>query len=375
MSGIYIHVPFCKKKCEYCDFYSVTSLEAADKFAETIEKEIELRSKYLEGTKVETIYFGGGTPSLLTESDLEHILSTIQNRFNLSENIEVTIEANPDDLSPAKLRNFRKVGFNRISMGVQSFANSDLLYLGRRHNSQQAVNSVIWANEAGFDNISIDLIYGLPSSSNRIWEENLRMAFSLPVKHLSCYHLIYEEGTPLTRKVDRGLVLPVDEETSVKQFEILQQKAGENGFIHYEISNLAKEDFYSKHNVSYWQQVPYLGLGPSAHSYNGFSREWNPSSLNSWFESIGNREIATEKEILTETEKYNEYLITSLRTIWGLNLKQLIKQFGPMRVEELLKISKKYIEKGFLLQSNNTLAIPPKHFLISDGIIADLQAV
>ncbi len=375
MSGIYIHVPFCKKKCEYCDFYSVTSLEAADKFAETVEKEIELRSKYLEGTKVETIYFGGGTPSLLSESDLEHILSTIQKRFNLSENIEVTIEANPDDLSPAKLRNFRKVGFNRISMGVQSFADSDLLYLGRRHNSQQAIETVEQAHKSGFENISIDLIYGLPSSSNRIWEENLRMAFSLPVKHLSCYHLIYEEGTPLTRKVDRGLVLPVDEETSVKQFEILQQKAGENGFIHYEISNLAKEDFYSKHNVSYWQQVPYLGLGPSAHSYNGFSREWNPSSLNSWFESIGNREIATEKEILTETEKYNEYLITSLRTIWGLNLKQLIKQFGPMRVEELLKISKKYIEKGFLLQSNNTLAIPPKHFLISDGIIADLQAV
>jgi oxygen-independent coproporphyrinogen-3 oxidase len=375
MSGIYIHVPFCKKKCEYCDFYSVTSLEAADKFAETIEKEIELRSKYLEESKVETIYFGGGTPSLLSESDLEHILSNIQKRFNLSENIEVTIEANPDDLSPAKLRNFRKVGFNRISMGVQSFADSDLLYLGRRHNSQQAIETVEQAHKSGFENISIDLIYGLPSSSNRIWEENLRMAFSLPVKHLSCYHLIYEEGTPLTRKVDRGLVLPVDEETSVKQFEILQQKAGENGFIHYEISNLAKEGFCSKHNVSYWQQVPYLGLGPSAHSYNGFSREWNPSSLNSWFESIGNREIATEKEILTETEKYNEYLITSLRTIWGLNLKQLIKQFGPMRVEELLKISKKYIENGFLLQSNNTLAIPPKHFLISDGIIADLQVV
>lgn len=375
MSGIYIHVPFCKKKCDYCDFYSVTSLGLMDSYAKAVVNEIELRSSYLQGSRVETIYFGGGTPSLLSESHLGSIFGSLQKNFNLSESLEVTIEANPDDLNYVWLKELQSIGYNRISIGIQSFADSDLLYLGRRHNSMQAIETVEQAHKSGFENISIDLIYGLPSSSNRIWEENLRMAFSLPVKHLSCYHLIYEEGTPLTRKVDRGLVLPVDEDTSVKQFEILQQKAGENGFIHYEISNLAKDGFYSKHNISYWQQVPYLGLGPSAHSYNGFSREWNPRSVNSWLSSVSENTVATEKEILSEREKLNEYLITSLRTMWGTNVDYIKSEFGEESAAKLQKNAKKFIEQGLVILQNNHLVIPQKHFLVSDGIITDLQFV
>ncbi len=375
MSGIYIHVPFCKKKCDYCDFYSVPSLGLLDSFARAVEKEIELRSNYLQDSRVETIYFGGGTPSLLSESHLGSIFGSLQKNFNLSESLEVTIEANPDDLNPAKLKEFLGVGFNRISIGVQSFSDTDLAYLGRRHNSQQAVDSVIWASEAGFNNISIDLIYGLPISSSKVWKENLVKAFALPIKHLSSYHLIYEEGTPLTRKVDRGLVLPVEEETSVNQFEILQKEAASNDFIHYEISNLAVEGFFSKHNTSYWQQVPYLGLGPSAHSYNGFSREWNPRSVNSWLNSVSENAVATEKEILSEREKLNEYLITSLRTMWGTNVDYVKSEFGEESAAKLQKNAKKFIEQGLVTLQNNHLVIPQKHFLVSDGIITDLQFV
>jgi len=250
-----------------------------------------------------------------------------------------------------------------------------LAQLGRRHNSQQAIDSVVWASESGFENISIDLIYGLPSSTNDVWKNNLRKSFELPVNHLSCYHLIYEEGTPLFKKLNQGEVRSVDEELSVQQFEILQKEAEAYGFIHYEISNLAKEKFFSKHNTSYWQQVPYLGLGPSAHSYNGFSREWNPRSVNAWLQSVSENRIATEKEVLSEREMLNEYVITSLRTMWGADLDMVSVRFGKKYADELQKNSQKFIVSGLMVQKNNHIIIPQKHFLVSDGIITDLQFV
>jgi len=299
MSGIYIHVPYCKHKCEYCDFYSVVTSEGKEKFASLIEKELVLRKEYLPDNEIETIYFGGGTPSMLDENQISDILNSISKNYTISKNLE----ANPDDLTSELLISLRSIGVNRLSIGIQSFSDIDLKQLGRRHDASQAVNAVNMAHNADFDNISIDLIYGLPYSNTDIWISNLQKAFELPVSHLSCYHLIYEEGTPLSKRVVLGKVTPVSEDLSVEQFQILQEMSAKNGFIHYEISNLAKEGCFSRHNSSYWNQVPYLGLGPSAHSYNGISRDWNPKSIAIWKNSIENGLFAGESEILSLKDK------------------------------------------------------------------------
>ena len=375
MAGIYIHVPFCARKCDYCDFYSVTTAEEKDRFANLIEMELVLRKDYIPEKNIETIYFGGGTPSLLSAEQLSYILWAIRKQYSVAEKAEITLEANPDDLNETYFKQLLSLGINRLSIGVQSFSDNDLQQLGRRHNASQAINAVQIAYELGFENISIDLIYGLPYSSTKIWKENLQKAFELPVKHISCYHLIYEEGTPLFKRMKSGQINPVNEEKSVEQFEILQQLALENGFIQYEISNLAKEGYFSRHNTSYWKQIHYIGVGPSAHSYNGITREWNPKSVKLWSSSIQNGNISAEKEVLTEKDHLNDYLLTSLRTMWGLDTAVIEKKFGVNALEGVKKAAKKYVDLKIMEFNNGIIRILPRHFLTSDGIISDFLVV
>lgn len=375
MAGIYIHVPFCKVKCGYCDFYSMVKSDGIDNFSNLIEKEIKLRKDFLPQGQIETVYFGGGTPSLLSTSQIDQIINSIEKTFTISKLAEITLEANPDDLNLEYLKQLRLLGINRLSIGIQSFCNNDLVELGRRHNAQQATAAVTMAHGAGIENISIDLIYGLPSSTSAIWESNLKKGFDLPIRHLSCYHLTYEETTPLGKKLAEGKVVPINEEVSAEQFRLLQQKAKENNFIHYEISNLAVEGFFSKHNISYWREVPYLGLGPSAHSYNVTSREWNPKSIEKWALGIEKEVLAIEQEILSENDRLNDYLLTSLRTIWGADLDYISKAFGKEKALSIRKLAQKYIQLGIIECSENILKIRPNHFLISDGVIADFLLV
>ena len=371
MSGIYVHVPYCKRKCSYCDFYSVANSRSKNEFAQLIENEIDLRANYLNNNHVETIYFGGGTPSTLSIQEIEKILNAISKHFAVAKNSEVTLEANPDDLSPEFLTNLRKIGINRLSIGVQSLCDNDLKQLDRRHNAAQAINAVTHAQKSGFKDISIDLIYGLPYSSNQIWEKNLTTAFALPITHLSCYHLIYETGTPLHQNLKSGSIKPVDEEISVKQFNLLQQYAQQFGFEHYEISNLSKKGHHSRHNTSYWKQIPYLGLGPSAHSYNGETRCWNARSIEQWGNSVKNGQPNPETETLTKVEKINEYFLTSLRTIWGANLSYISSKFGQENASKAQHTATKYAKAGKMTIEGNIIKINPEHFLTSDGIIVD----
>jgi oxygen-independent coproporphyrinogen-3 oxidase len=375
MSGIYIHVPYCKHKCEYCDFFSVVTSEGKEKFASLIEKELLIRSEYLPDNDIETIYFGGGTPSMLEANQISDILNSISKNYTISKNPEITLEANPDDLTSELLISLRSIGVNRLSIGIQSFSDIDLKQLGRRHDASQAVNALNMAHNADFDNISIDLIYGLPYSSTDIWISNLQKAFELPIKHLSSYHLIYEEGTPLSKRVVLGKVSPVSEDQSVEQFQILQEMSAQNGFIHYEISNLAMDGFFSRHNSSYWNQVPYLGLGPSAHSYNGSSRDWNPKSISIWKNSVENGLLDLECETLSLKDKHNDYLITSLRTIWGANIDFISMNFGKDKANQFIKKTEKYIQRGIIERNENIYRIKPKHFLTSDGVISDFLEI
>lgn len=373
MSGIYLHVPFCRKKCAYCDFYSVGEGFGTERYTQILLRELELRKNYLEtiNNSIETIYLGGGTPSLLKIDEVEQILFSIRNLFPISQNAEVTMEVNPDDLSLAYLLNLRKKGVNRLSIGIQSFSDTDLSFLGRRHNAQSAIDSVKMAQDAGFDNISIDLIYGIPSSSNEIWEENLKTAFSLNIQHLSCYHLTIEPLTSLYQKWQKGIVHPIDEEQSEAQFNILCKMAAKNGFKHYEVSNLCKPKYESKHNSAYWKGVPYLGLGPSAHSYNCYSRCWNPASISAWADAIEKGTSSAETEILTEKDKLNEYLMVSLRTIWGVDYNEIKKKFGAENSTRIMKIAKKHIENSSMLIEGSRISINPSHFFVSDSIIID----
>lgn len=375
MAGIYIHVPFCRKKCLYCDFYAIGSNDTTQQYHLLIEKELNLRKEFIPDKKIDTIYFGGGTPSLLSAFQIDYILNCITKIFNVSADAEITIEVNPDDVTYDLIKEYRKTGVNRLSIGVQSFIDNELLFLGRRHNSETAVNSIMISKEIGFENISIDLIYGIPNSTLKSWEYSLKKSISLDIKHLSCYHLTYEEGTPLTRKLNRKIFSEVEETISVEQFTLLQNLSEINGFIHYEVSNLAKEGYYSKHNTSYWKGIPYLGLGPAAHSYNKIQRTWNPHSYQKWEQGIESYNPNIGKEELDEISLFNEVLLTHLRTIWGINLDELKKTFSPLLVKQFINSSKKLIEHKLLRIEKNKVFIPSEHFFISDGIIEKLFLV
>ncbi len=375
MAGIYIHIPFCKQACYYCDFHFSTSLNNKDKFLNSLKKEIELQKNYLGTKKISTVYFGGGTPSLLNEKELMEIIETLTNYFDIDKNAEITLEANPDDLTKEKIEQLKATPINRFSIGIQSFFDDDLKLMNRAHNSVEAMNAVKFAQEKGFENITIDLIYGIPTLTNEKWKHNLQTAFDLNVKHISAYCLTVEPKTALAKFVQTGKIKNVDEQQSAEQFEILLSEMKHNNFIQYEISNFCKENFYSKHNSNYWLKEHYLGLGPSAHSYNGQSRQWNISNNALYIQSLEKNELNFEKENLVHTQNYNEYILTSLRTMWGTDLDYIEQKFGNTVSLYFLKHVEKYILSKRVFREKNKLFLTDTGKLIADKIASDLFIV
>lgn len=372
MSGIYIHIPFCKKRCHYCDFYKSVDLLQVDSFLAALSQEIFLRKDYLNERIISTIYFGGGTPSILSAKQLCEILDLIRTTYTVLSEAEITMEANPDDLSAEYLKEIKSIGINRLSIGIQSFSDKDLIFMGRRHSAMQAIEAVKMSQSVGFENISIDLIYGIPGMSVKQWKENLHQAFQLNVQHLSAYHLTFHKGTQFWKQLAKGAIREIDEDESIIQFETLIEEAKKNDFVHYEISNFALDGFFSKHNTSYWNQTEYLGLGPSAHSYNKATRFWNVSSVKKYLQHIDNKSIAGKLETLSINDKFNDYLLTRLRTCWGISKNQLLQQFGSKYFQYFEQKIIHYISLGFIEESNDNVYITKKGLFISDSIIEEL---
>jgi len=372
VAGIYLHIPFCKQACHYCDFHFSTSTQNQDDIINAIISEIELREGYLKDKLIETIYFGGGTPSLLTGGQVKKMLDKIREVYSVGQNAEITLEANPDDLNYIKLEQLKQVGINRLSIGIQSFIERDLSFMNRSHTKDQATKCVSNAQAIGFDNISIDLIYGVPNQTNEEWRNNLRQAISLNIQHISSYCLTVEPKTTLAHMVKKKQVLQVTDEVAEKQFKMLIETLAENGFEQYEISNFAKGGFISLHNSNYWKGVEYIGLGPSAHSFDGNSRQWNFANNNRYMKSLENANLDFEREILTEEQKYNEYILTNLRTKWGLDENQIIQRFSLKISDFFQKEVKKHQKDGFLIQNQKLFKLTNKGQFLADRIASDL---
>lgn len=373
MAGIYIHVPFCRKLCNYCDFYHVITRENNSHFIEALLKEADLRKDYLGNEKVSTIYLGGGTPSVLSLNDLELILKKLHEDFLIEPDSEITMELNPDDVNPDYMKGLRDSGINRISLGIQSWRDSDLKFLNRRHDSAKAQYALKEVFSAGFQNVTIDLIYGIPGMSLSDWESNLDFSFRFDIKHLSAYHLTIEKGTVFGKMLEKGLISEIDEEESTAQFNTLIRKADEAGFIQYEISNFAKQGYFSKHNSNYWKQVSYLGLGPSAHSFNGYSRQWNNSDLRRYIKAIESGSILSDGEELDNRTRFNEYIMTSLRTMWGIDLEYVEKTFEKEGFDYVINMSGKFRQYGLMKEENNSLVLTDQGKMISDNIISEFM--
>jgi oxygen-independent coproporphyrinogen-3 oxidase len=371
MSGIYIHIPFCKQACHYCDFHFSTSLKKKDEMILALAKEIEMRKNEFQDEVVETIYFGGGTPSLLAIEDLRFLISEIYSNYNVVENPEITLEANPDDLTNERIVALSNLEINRLSIGIQSFFEDDLKMMNRAHNSEEAKKCLEEATQY-FDNISIDLIYGIPGMSNEKWMQNIEMALSFNVPHISSYALTVEPKTALHSFIQKELIPQPDEEVAQEHFQILVEKLKENNFIHYELSNFGKENYFSKNNSSYWLGKKYIGIGPSAHSYDGQKRGWNVSNNSVYLKSISEGILPIETEILSKTDRYNEYIMTGLRTMWGVSLQRIEKEFGPTYLHYLNKQAARYIEDHLLFMDDEILRTTQKGKFLSDGIASDL---
>jgi putative oxygen-independent coproporphyrinogen III oxidase len=374
MAGIYIHIPFCKHKCNYCNFYSLASTLYMDQIGNAVKSELVQRKNYLEGQLVETIYFGGGTPSIIETSDIGSILDTIHKHFHVAADAEITLEANPDDLTPEKLSAFKRIGINRLSIGIQSFRQEDLDFLSRIHTAAQVTQCIMDAKHADFHNLSIDLIYGIPTLTDEGLDENLRKAFSFGIPHISAYSLTVEEKTPLELMIRKGKMKPVDENLSLSQYHILSHLMKEHGYEHYEISNFCLPGAYSRHNTAYWQGTSYLGAGPSAHSYNGTSRCWNMANLANYIESVAAGGVNSEQEILSPVTQLNEYIMTSLRTMWGSDLVEVKRRFGMERAEHLLLDALTFIESKQMIYLEGKLVLTPEGRLFADGISSQLFA-
>ncbi len=372
MSGIYIHIPWCRKVCFYCDFHFSVSISNKDELLECLKIEIDLQRNYFANEIIESIYFGGGTPSVLKPLELRKILDKIYSTFNVSDNAEITLEGNPDDLSFSYLKDLIKIGINRLSIGVQSFFDDDLRWMNRRHDTKQSLQSILDSKEAGFNNISIDLIYGLPGLGLEKWCENIKIAFENKIQHLSAYHLTLENKTVYSYKVKKGQMKEPDEESGVIQFEMLMNMADEEGFIHYEISNFSLPSHNSIHNKSYWLQKPYLGIGPSANSFDGNTRRWNVRNNSLYIKNIRDGIISCAFEELSMKEKYNEYILTSLRTIWGIDISVIEQRFGSGLADYFRKQAFRFIKEGKLEEIGNRIRITRSAKLFSDGIISDL---
>lgn len=372
MAGIYLHIPFCKKRCIYCDFFSTTSSEKKAEYIKALCKELYYRKDYINNETIDTIYFGGGTPSQLSHDDFKQIFNTIYTYYIVNPKAEITLEANPDDLTDEYLDSITTLPFNRISIGIQTFNDETLTLLRRRHTSQQAIDTFSRCRNHGFHNISIDLIYGLPNETDESWEKDLDTAISLKPEHISAYHLIYEEGTALYKLREEKKVSEADEDLSNRLFEVLIKKLSEAGYIHYEISNFSLPDKHSRHNSGYWTGMKYIGCGPSAHSYNGISRQWNISSLDKYINGINNNKDISEKETLDLYTRYNDFVITSIRTIWGMPLDKLKSEFGTELYDYCLKMASPHIKRKKLQIENNNLRLTHEGIFISDGIMSDM---
>ncbi|AQS93910.1 coproporphyrinogen III oxidase [Polaribacter sp. BM10] len=371
MAGIYIHIPFCKQACFYCDFHFSTSLKKKEEMLHCLKKEIALRKEELKGEKVETIYFGGGTPSVLNTSEIDKLIATVYHHFDVVENPEVTLEANPDDLSEEKIVELSKTVINRLSIGVQSFFEKDLKLMNRAHNASEAKKCLEIATQY-FDNISVDLIYGIPDCANKEWEENIKTALDFGISHISSYALTVEPKTALESLIAKGKIKNVDDVKAEEQFQILTKTLKKEGFIHYELSNFGKENYFSKNNSSYWLGKSYLGIGPSAHSFNGKQRSWNVRNNTHYIKAILEDKLPIERETLSKTDRYNEYVMTGLRTVWGVSLEKIKKDFGDDFLNYLEKLSNKFIIEDLLYIENKTLKTTQKGKFLADGIASDL---
>ncbi len=372
MAGIYVHIPFCASRCIYCDFFSSVGFSRRGEYVDAVGKELALRRDELRGEPVTTVYLGGGTPSILSAIERERLFRSLSTVVDWSVCAEVTIEANPDDVTSEFIAQLRDTPVNRLSMGVQSFDDGDLVFLRRRHTARAAVEAVERCRRGGYENISIDLIYGLPNQSLDRWDDNLRQAVALQVPHLSAYNLIYEEGTALWRLREEGRVAECDDELSLQMFQRLMDTLTACGYEHYEISNFARPGRYARHNTSYWQGVPYLGLGASAHSYDGATRRINPASLSRYVDSIGAGQTAFIEEVETPDSLYNERILTSLRTCWGLNLRTLEADFGTERVRYCMTQAQPHLRAGRLELVDGILRITRQGIFTSDDIMSDL---
>jgi len=368
MAGIYLHIPFCRQACHYCNFHFSTSLTGINDFVTALLKEMQLRKDYIGGEPVETIYFGGGTPSLLQEEELERIMNGLRTNFTIAPGAEVTLEANPDDFLPERISAWRKTGINRLSVGIQSFFEEDLRWMNRAHNAGQATDSIRMAQEQGFDNISIDLIYGGPTLPDDHWRQNVEEALRLQIPHLSCYALTVEPKTALDKMIHQHKKQDVDPEDQARQFLLLMDWTAAAGYEHYEISNFARPGRRSRHNSSYWQGRTYLGLGPSAHSYNGVSREWNVANNALYIKGAP----VAEKEVLTPVQQINEYIMISLRTMEGCDLRVVSERFGQKTAQELGLRARRYIQEGKMAAWADRLVLTQAGKLLADGISADL---
>ena len=402
MAGIYIHIPFCNSKCAYCGFYSLPSLKLKDRFLEALKAEIVERKEYLSAgliaggdpqspalkhnPPIHTIYFGGGTPSLLSVNEISELLHLIYDTYAVAKNAEITLEANPDTLSPEYLEGLRHIGVNRLSIGIQSFFDDDLKYLSRRHDSQHARRCIEWAKKAGFSNISIDLIYGLPTSNAEQWSRNLDIFFEMDLPHLSAYALTLEPNAILTKQIELGKVPPIREEDALRNYELLCRRAKENGYLHYEISNFCRRSMHSKHNASYWFGTPYAGFGPSAHSFDGTSRQWNINSVEKYIDArhetarLRDQKVTcpevprpvSEKETLSQEQHYDEYVMLRLRTHWGIDLKYMKREMGERFSSYCETQAKPLITQGRLSQTREFLYLDDAQMLFADGVAEEL---
>lgn len=371
MAGIYIHIPFCKQACYYCDFHFSTSLKKKDELVACLIKEIEFRKDELNNEVVETFYFGGGTPSMLSQFEIDAIIQAVYDHHEVIQDPEITLEANPDDLSTAKIIELSKSKVNRLSIGVQSFFEHDLKLMNRAHNAKEAKESLSIASQY-FENISLDLIYGIPGLTNEQWIENIQTALSFGLPHISSYALTVEPKTALESFISKGIIDPVNDEQAQEQFNILVEELEKANFVNYELSNFGKEGFFSKNNSAYWQGKFYLGIGPSAHSFDGKGRGWNVRNNTMYIKAIQQGELPIERETLSKTDRYNEYIMTGLRTMWGVDLEKIKSDFGIKYYDYLLLQSEKYREEDLLYIEDAKLKTTQKGKFLSDGISSDL---
>ena len=378
MSGIYIHIPFCKQACHYCDFHFSTSMKKKEEMVFALAKEIQMRKNEFElldsarsDNQIETIYFGGGTPSVLTSAEINFLIDTVYQNYTVAENLEITLEANPDDLSQERIVELSKSKINRLSIGIQSFFEEDLKMMNRAHNSAEAKKCLEYATKY-FDNISLDLIYGIPGMSNEKWKQNIETALSFGIPHISSYALTVEPKTALNKLIQTGKIAAPNDEVAQEHFSILVETLESKGFIYYELSNFAKENYFSKNNSAYWLGKKYIGIGPSAHSYDGVSRSWNIANNPIYIKSIQEDKLPNETEILSVTDRYNEYIMTGLRTIWGVSLDRVQNEFGVDYLNYLQKQFNKFLDDDLLFIENGILRTTKKGKFLTDGIASDL---